>query len=174
MAHRHQRILALDIGELRTGLALAAVPTSVTNQNLVSTGMTGQAHPFQVIDTQQIIANNKLLAEIIEDYEVASIVIGLPLLADGTEGKQARRVRSLATKLLTGIVDCEQPMQHANVTDYPNDSVPKIIFFDERQSSKLAKDAGHSIGLSEKNMRGKLDAHAAAAFLQNYLDTIDS
>jgi len=135
------RILALDIGEARTGLALSDVKRQ-------------QATPLQVLSTTQLCSNNKELKVLIEDYEVGALVVGLPLLADESEGQQARRTRSLATKMLAGL-----------------DALP-IVFFDERQSSSRAKDSGHSMGLSERDMRGKLDSHAAAAFLQTYLDTI--
>ena len=136
------RILALDIGEVRVGLALSDMARQ-------------QASPLQVLDTIQLCANNKALKTVIEDYEVDTLVIGLPLLADGSEGSQARRTRNLTAKILVDL------------------DVLRIIFFDERQSSKIAKDSGHSLGISEKDMRGKLDSHAAAAFLQAYLDTID-
>lgn len=139
---KNGRILALDIGEVRTGVALSCA--------------NGQhASPFQVLDTKQLCSNNKELHTIVADYEVDTVVVGLPLQDGGSEGSQARRTRNLAQKMLTGM------------------DVLNIIFFDERQSSKIAKSAGHSMGLSEKDMRGKLDSHAAAAFLQSYLDTIE-
>ena len=135
------RILALDIGEARTGLALSDAARQ-------------HASPFKVFDTVQICADNKELRTLIDDYEVGVLLVGLPLLADGSEGSQVRRTRSLAAKMLAGL------------------DTLNIVFFDERKSSHQAKSSGHSLGLTEKDMRGKLDAHAAAAFLQAYLDTI--
>jgi len=140
---KNSRILALDIGESRTGVALSCVDRQ-------------HASPLQVLDTKQLCGNNKDLHTLLDDYEIDTVIVGLPLLANGSEGSQARRTRNLAEKILAGM------------------DALNIIFFDERQSSKIAKQAGHSIGLSEKDMRGKLDSHAAAAFLQVYLDTIDS
>jgi putative Holliday junction resolvase len=134
------RILALDIGETRTGLALSDADLR-------------HATPFDVLSTAQLCTDNRRLREVIEDYEVLRLLIGLPLLADGSEGSQARRVRNLAAKMLVGIES-------------------KVTFFDERSSSISAKAKGHELGLSERDMRGKLDSHAAAAFLQIYLDTI--
>lgn len=155
------RILAIDIGEKRTGLA-------------VSSADARHASALQVIETKAALGSNKILSDIIKDFEIAKIIVGLPLLADGSEGQQARRTRSLAARLLAADVDCSQRSHHISFTDNSDTRTIPIIFFDERTSSKSAKDAGHSAGLSEKDMRGKLDAHAAAAFLQVYLDTIDS
>jgi len=137
------RILALDIGEVRTGLAL-------------SDSMQRHASALQVLDTKRLCLSNKELQEIINDYEIACILVGLPLDSEGNEGSQARRVRNLAQRILEGIAD-----------------VP-LIFFDERMSSKEATAQAHDRGLSTKDMRGKLDAFAAAVFLQSYLDTISS
>jgi len=114
-----------------------------------------EASALQVLNTKELCLNNKELHTLIEDYEIDTIVIGLPLLADGSEGQQARRTRSLAAKILKG-----------------KDQSIQVEFFDESQSSKTAQRRGHDLGFNMKDMRGKLDAHAAAVFLQAYLDTI--
>jgi len=137
------RILALDIGEVRTGLAL-----SDAKQQFASA--------LQVLETKKLCANNRELQDVIDDYEIATILVGLPLELDGSEGSQARRVRNLAAQMLSSM------------------DTLRIIFFDERLSSKEATAQGHEQGLSTKDMRGKLDAFAAAVFLQAYLDTIDA
>jgi len=137
------RILALDIGEVRTGLALSDL-------------LRKHASAFQVLDTKQLCLNNKGLREVINEYEVTLILVGLPLDSEGNEGPQTRRVRNLAQHMLEGFVD-----------------IP-VIFFDERMSSKEAMVQAHDRGLNTRDMRGKLDAFAAAVFLQSYLDTIDN
>ena len=137
------RILALDVGDARTGLALSDVA-----------GM--QASPLTVLDTKALRHDNAQLLNLVTDYEVDYVVVGLPLQADGSEGPQARRVRSLTMQLLRGLDALTLS--------------PKVVFFDERHSSAQAKEQGHALGLSERDMRGTLDAHAAAQFLQAYLD----
>jgi len=155
-----QRILALDIGEVRTGIALSDVDRL-------------NATALQVMDTQGLCADNSKLHELIADYEVGSLVIGLPLLADGSEGSQARRTRSLAAKMLQGM-DALCHLGEDSCTGCTDERVFPVIFFNEQQSSKQAKDLGHKLGLSERDMRGKVDSFAAAVFLQRYLDTIDA
>jgi RNase H-fold protein (predicted Holliday junction resolvase) len=142
------------------------------------------ASPLEVLDTLALCRDRRKLQDIVDDYEVSSFVVGLPLLADGTEGSQSRRTRKLAQKMLESIKVRDSKIEFAHSGDEalcaevepfadPLNKKP-IIFFDERQSSKIAKSAGHSLGFREKDMRGKLDSHAAAAFLQAYLDIMDS
>ncbi|MCL2379302.1 MAG: Holliday junction resolvase RuvX [Coriobacteriia bacterium] len=145
-----ERVLALDIGEVRTGLALSGTDRL-------------HANALQVMDTKDLCADNAGLHAVIADYQVGSLVVGLPLLADGSEGSQARRTRSLAAKMLQGV----------DTLVHGGQQLP-IIFFSERQSSSQARQLGHSMNLSERDMRGTLDSFAAAIFLQEYLDTIDS
>jgi len=145
LANSRGRILALDVGEVRTGIALS----DVARKN---------ATPLQVLDTKQALGNNSVLRHIIEDYEIDTIIVGLPLDEgggeDGAENQQSRRIRTLTQKLLAGLAPL--PQHYVN----------------ERLSSKIAQSRGRDLDLSVKDMRGKLDAHAAAAILEGYLDTI--
>jgi putative Holliday junction resolvase len=133
------RTLAIDIGDVRCGLALSNVEGTT-------------ARPLDVLSTKELLADNRALRTLVADYEVATIVVGLPLTLEGTEGPQARHVRALADKILTGL-----------------DALP-LVFFDERYSSVVAKEQGRASGLSERDMRGATDSRAAAVFLQTYLD----
>ena len=135
--------MALDVGEVRTGLALSDVTRT-------------QATPLSVLDTRELCRNNKPLLDLITDYEVTQLVVGLPLSLDGSPGSQARRVQSLTKQLLFGLDALPHP--------------PKVVRCDERHSSVRATERGHALGLSERAMRGRLDSHAAAEFLQDFLD----
>ncbi|MCL2680388.1 MAG: Holliday junction resolvase RuvX [Coriobacteriia bacterium] len=163
-----RRVMALDIGEVRTGIALSDTAKK-------------QATPLQVLDTRSICADNRQLRTLIADYQVDSVVVGLPLLGCGSEGSQARRTRSLAAKMLQGMdalcQETQQEMQHETPNEKAEghgDDALLLTFFSERQSSKQAQQQGHSVGLTQRDMRGKLDSFAAAAFLQEYLDTMDN
>jgi putative Holliday junction resolvase len=81
------RVLALDIGEKRIGVAVSDPAGRI-------------ATPLAVIDAKRTLADGADLARIIDDYSVEAVVIGLPLSMDGAEGPQARRVRALAEKLV--------------------------------------------------------------------------
>jgi putative pre-16S rRNA nuclease len=84
---------------------------------------------------------------------VSNLVIGLPLNADGSEGPQARRARDFARVA-------------ARVVGLPTE------MWDERLSSRAAEDILRAQGrnLRRVRQRGELDAVAAAAILQDYLD----
>lgn len=133
------RVLALDIGEKRIGVAVSDPAGRV-------------ATPVTVLDAKRTLGDGSELSRIAGDYEVQAVVVGLPLSLDGTEGPQARRVRSLADKLAIQL------------------NLP-LIFADERLSSAQASRAMSEAGMSVRDQRGKLDAVAASLFLQVYLDS---
>ncbi len=132
------RILALDIGEKRIGLAISD-PSGVI------------ASPLRVIDATDLAAAKRLLTSIVEDYEVEKLVIGVPLSLAGEEGRQARRVRSLATRFT----------EHLGL---------ETVYHDERLSSIEAKRSLLEAGRGEREARGTVDMVAASLFLQSWLD----
>ena len=80
------RILGLDIGEKRIGVAVSDPSGTV-------------ATPLAVIDARKALGDGRELAGLVADYEVELLVAGLPLSLDGSEGTQAARVRSAAQRL---------------------------------------------------------------------------
>lgn len=80
------RILALDVGEKRIGVAL-----SDESQTVASAYTTLHAQPFTVFV-------QKLTKILITEY-VVEIVVGLPLSLNGTEGPQAGRIRAFIDAL---------------------------------------------------------------------------
>ena len=79
------RVLALDIGEKRVGVAVSDPSGRV-------------ATPVKTIPATDL-TDTATLRRLIEDYEPELIVVGLPLSLDGTEGPQARRVRAIGEGL---------------------------------------------------------------------------
>jgi putative Holliday junction resolvase len=80
------RILGLDIGEKRIGVAVSDPSGTV-------------ATPLAVIDARKAAGDGRELSRLVEDYEAELLVAGLPLSLDGTEGPQAARVRAAAKRL---------------------------------------------------------------------------
>ena len=86
------RVLGLDIGERRVGVAISDPGERV-------------ATPLKVLDAR-VLRDLTPLIRLLEDYEVGRIVVGLPLSLDGTEGPQARAVRATGARIAeaTGLV----------------------------------------------------------------------
>lgn len=92
------------------------------------------------------------LKKMVEDFEVARIVIGLPLNMNGTEGPQALSVRRFAEEMAKII------------TDIP------VEFWDERLSTVAAERGLLEADLSRAKRKGVIDQMAAVHILQGYLE----
>ncbi len=135
----YKRYLSLDVGDVRIGVAKSDLMGMV-------------ATPLEVIDRRKTKAV-KRIAELCRQENTKSIVIGIPKSLDGTEKRQAEKVREFMEKL--------------------NKSIEGLEFFevDERLSTVSADRM-----LNETNLRGAkekrkvVDKVAAAIILQTFLD----
>ncbi|OUN41648.1 Holliday junction resolvase RuvX [Enorma massiliensis] len=109
------------------------------------------AMPVKVLPAQEVLGNARSFRYIIEDYEPDVLVCGRPETLAGEDGPQAQRVIEAAKKIARAI------------------GLP-LEFIDERLSSREAKRILREQGLSEREMRGKVDSVAASLFLQTWLD----
>lgn len=132
------RVLALDIGERRVGVASGDTATRV-------------ATPVKVLATEEVVGNARTWRTLVQDEEPELIVAGLPTSMNGEQGRQARRVKDMARKI-------------ARQSGLP------LEFSDERLSSSEARRILHEQGLSEKEMRGRVDMVAASLFLETWMD----
>ena len=73
------RILALDVGEKRIGVAVSDA------LNTIAQGI----ETIKRIDTESVIEKIKAL---IKEYELSKIIVGIPLNMNGTKGASARSV----------------------------------------------------------------------------------
>ena len=80
------RLMALDIGDRRIGVALSD-PGRTLSRGL------------QVIRRRSIEADMALIASLVSEHEVEKIIVGHPLRLDGSVGEQARRVEEYAAEL---------------------------------------------------------------------------
>ncbi|HUI54967.1 MAG TPA: Holliday junction resolvase RuvX [Bryobacteraceae bacterium] len=83
MTRAHSRILALDLGKKRIGLAISD-PLGITAQglpNLVRTNKRGDL---------------AALAQLIREHDVGLVLMGNPIRMGGTEGRQSGWVREFA------------------------------------------------------------------------------
>jgi putative Holliday junction resolvase len=136
-----QRIISLDVGDKRVGIASAYY-----NSNSVS--------PIGIFKRQNSVAEKAVL-DLIAIGDVETLVVGLPLGSDGSENEQCLKVRSFARRIV----------RRAEV----NSKFVKLFFVDEYASSlesyERLKAANSRRGLSEH-----VDAYAACIILERYLE----
>lgn len=108
------RLLGLDYGDKRVGLALAA-----SFWPLVT--------PLKTLSYSKFSQLAEGLRQVIKDYEVEAVVIGYPLNADGSEGKRCQVTRDVVRQLQqNGVFPATMP----------------LAFQDERRSSLAADSLG--------------------------------
>ena len=84
------RVLGLDIGERRIGVAVSD-PTGTVARPLATLVRTSRQSDFQTI------------RRLIEEHAVDRIVVGLPLSLNGSEGPQARQTRRYSQHLAEAV-----------------------------------------------------------------------
>ncbi|MEI7705612.1 MAG: Holliday junction resolvase RuvX [Deltaproteobacteria bacterium] len=109
------------------------------------------ARPLRAVERRNEKADLDTIGEVAREYEVTRAVVGLPLHMDGTEGGSARMARGFAPRLSAAL------------------GVP-VELFDERLSTFEAEDRLRARGVSARDMKGLVDAEAAAVILQGWLD----
>ena len=77
------RVMALDIGKTRVGIAVSDPAGTV-------------ASPLVVLPAQQVLGCEPPFKRLLEDWEPDLLLVGLPLTLAGEVGPQARRIRSQA------------------------------------------------------------------------------
>lgn len=81
------RILAIDLGAKRIGLALSDASQSLAHPLTTLVRRAGRRFPL------------KALRAVMEDHQPVGILIGLPLESDGSEGAGAAAARSVAASI---------------------------------------------------------------------------
>jgi putative holliday junction resolvase len=134
------RLLAIDLGEVRIGLALSD-PT----QTIASPAETLQVPRNQDGPTLDALVNA------VERHEVSGIVIGEPRQLDGSAGAPAKRSRWFADKL-------------RERTGLP------VLLWDERFSTTEAERVMLAQDASRADRRANIDRVAASVLLQTVLE----
>lgn len=80
------RALALDIGEVRIGIAASDVTGTV-------------ASPVAVLPAQEVLSNARTWRRVLDDYEPEVLVCGLPETMAGDRGPQAQNVQHVAERI---------------------------------------------------------------------------
>ncbi len=92
------RVLALDIGEKRTGVAVSD-PTGRV------------ASPVCVLPSAEVLAHAASFRRVLEDWEPEVLLAGRPMTLAGEDGPQAERIKSQAESIA---VRCGLPLEFAD------------------------------------------------------------
>lgn len=136
------RIMGLDYGSKTVGVA-------ISDELLIT------AQGKEIIRREQ---ENKLrrtcarIEELIEEYEVTQIVLGLPKNMNDTEGERAQKTHEFEEMLIrrTGL---------------------PVTLWDERLTTVAADKAMTEAGIRREKRRDYVDMIAATLILQGYLDS---
>ena len=123
------RVLALDYGSVRCGCAVSD-PTGTL------------ATPLPEVDRPDTPPGLERIVRMVEEYDAATVLVGLPVSLSGEEGPQAQAVRDFVARLSERV------------------GVP-VQTWDERFTTKLAQATPG---------RSSEDSRAAAHLLQGYLE----
>ena len=134
------RVMAIDYGEARMGLALSD-----------EIGLL--AHPLETVPGENKTRAAERIAHLAREKNIGTLLIGLPLRMDGSEGTAVEKVRAFMKRL--------RPLLPEAI---------EIIEVDERLSTVSAMAKMHEAGRTEKNSRRQIDQAAAMEILQEYLD----
>ncbi len=129
------RYLGIDYGTKRIGLA-------------ISDGLGLTARPLEVVARHELA---DFLRELVEEYTIDGVVVGLPTGLGGHEGDSAAGARTLAGEVgsLLGV---------------------PVELVDERFTSRMAEKSLLEAGMKRRRRKETVDKVAAAIILQTFLD----
>mgnify|MGYP001748055203 FL=1 len=134
------RIMALDVGSRTIGIACSDA-LLLTAQGIETIRRTSLENDFN------------RLRELISEYEVHELVVGMPKNMNGTKGDRAEKTEEFVEKMKA-------------VIDLP------VTFWDERLSTVMAERQLIAADVSRKKRKGVIDKMAAVVILQGYLDRL--
>lgn len=131
-------ILALDLGEKLVG-------TAISDERLVTTK---RLTPLKRSNWKKLLQD---VRQLVEHFDAQTIVVGLPLRLDGTDGDAAKNARRIAANLAKSI-------------DLP------VYLQDERLTSLEAMDNLKREGVKPDEIPDLVDGEAAVIILRDFLD----
>jgi putative Holliday junction resolvase len=135
---QYSRIMGIDYGDKRIGIALTDLMQVI-------------ASPFEVYKTVNMDADAEHIQKIIEEQQVKTVVIGLPLNMDGSEGERAKKTRLFGSYIA----------DKSNIN---------IIFQDERLTSFEADNILSDAKIKTDKRKTLIDKLSACLILESYLN----
>lgn len=133
-----KRLMGLDLGTKTIGVA-------------VSDPLNIMAQPVETLKRKNLLQDIGHLKEIINQYDVGEIVIGLPLNMNGSPGSMSESVVSFQKKLALAV------------------NLP-VNVWDERLSTQAVQRLLIDADVSRQKRRKVVDKLAAVFILQGYMD----
>ena len=134
------RIMSLDVGSRTIGIAC-------------SDALLMTAQGIETIRRTSLEKDFNRLQELIAEYEVHELVVGMPKNMNGTKGERAEKTEEFVEKM-------------KEVIDLP------VTYWDERLSTVMAERQLIAADVSRKKRKSVIDKMAAAVILQGYLDRL--
>jgi putative holliday junction resolvase len=148
---RPTRILALDYGRARIGLAIAEISAT-------------QASHLATMDRVNRNEDMRRLRELAREHAVKQIVVGLPLRLDGTRGDMAEEAARFGQRVHKQL-GLPVEMVDERLTSWEAERL-----LEEQQGRTI--HATSSKQRKKQNSRPDVDAMAAALILNEYLDRL--
>lgn len=133
------RVLGLDFGSVRIGVA-------------VSDGLLLTAQGLETIQRKDLTKDLEAIKAVIKEYEVAEVVVGLPISMDGTHSAKTKETLAFVDVLARSL------------------QIP-VKTYDERMTTMQAERALLEADMSRAKRKGLKDMLAAQFILQSYLDS---
>ena len=134
------RTLAIDYGDARVGTAITDA-LGITAQGLETIKNNG--------NDKAVLAR---LDEIMNEYEISTIVVGMPLNMDGTKTERVEKTKKFIHKL-----KCKY-------------NKIKIETVDERLTTVQAHKTMNELGIKPKNKKNIVDTLSAVYILETYIN----
>ena len=134
------RIMSLDVGSRTIGIAC-------------SDALLMTAQCIETIRRTSLEKDFNRLQELIAEYEVHELVVGMPKNMNGTKGERAEKTEEFVEKM-------------KEVIDLP------VSYWDERLSTVMAERQLIAADVSRKKRKSVIDKMAAVVILQGYLDRL--
>lgn len=139
------RVLALDVGEATIGVARSDA-LGITAQGLLT------------IFRESIKKDTTKIIDILREDDYSEIVIGMPLNTYG----EAKNEQSIFTEKFADKL--QNKLRSSGMSNM------KVEFYDERFTTKMARDVLIQGGIKGKKQKDVIDKQAAVILLQSYLD----
>ncbi len=139
------RVLALDVGEATIGVARSDA-LGITAQGLLT------------IFRESIKKDTTKIIDILREDDYSEIVIGMPLNTYG----EAKNEQSIFTEKFADKL--QNKLRSSGMSNI------KVEFYDERFTTKMARDVLIQGGVKGKKQKDVIDKQAAVILLQSYLD----